>query len=318
MDTTDTCCSSWYHPKVFGLQTAFWASLPTSTQSTTSRVQNSQGTPCTVTGVDFTGELYVKADRPAKVSKCYVCLFTCANTRAIHLELVPDLSVHSFLQAFRRFCACRSTPHKVISDNATTYQSAAKELKQLYRNPQVRNYMSTKNIKWLFIPKHAPWWGGFYERLIGLTKKSIQVVLGQRFVTFSELATILCEVETAINDRPLTYVYTDIADDSPLTPSQLLHGRLLTTLPYEHVDSEDILDQSYGNDPSGLTQHQKWLAETMDRFWMRWANEYLTALRERHNLQAKIGPTKNTIKPGTVVLIHSDNKKQLHRDLAVV
>ena len=230
----DTYRSPRYHPKVFGLQTAFWTSLPTSTQSTTSRVQDSQGTPppFTVTGVDFTGELYyVKADRPANVSKCYVCLFTCANTRTIHLELVPNLSVRSFLQAFRRFCARRSTPHKVISDNATTYQSAAKELKQLYRNPQVRNYMSTKNIEWLFIPKRAPWWGGFYERLIDLTKKSIQVVLGRRFVTFSELATILCEVEAAINDRPLTYVYTDTADDSPLTPSQLLHGRLLTTLP---------------------------------------------------------------------------------------
>lgn len=59
--------------------------------------------PFTVTGVDFTGELHVKTDGPTTHTKCYVCLFTCAATRAIHLELVPDLSVNTFLQAFRPF-----------------------------------------------------------------------------------------------------------------------------------------------------------------------------------------------------------------------
>ena len=140
--------------------------------------------------------------------------------------------------------------------------------------------MAARSVDWTFIPKHAPWWGGFYEQLIVLTKKSIQKVLGRRYVTFDEMDTILCEIEAAINDRPLTYVYSDLTDDNPLTPSQLLHDRLITTLPYEHLDSEELLDPSYGNIPNELIQRNRLLAETINRFWTKWTSEYLTALRE--------------------------------------
>ena len=57
--------------------------------------------PFAVTGVDFTGALYVRTS--AGEGKVYLCLFTCAVSRAIHLEIVSDLSVESFLLAFRRF-----------------------------------------------------------------------------------------------------------------------------------------------------------------------------------------------------------------------
>lgn len=61
------------------------------------RVQ--QATPFSVTGVDFTGPLYVRSE--SGITKSYICLFTCAVTRAVHLEVVSDLSEKSFLQAFR-------------------------------------------------------------------------------------------------------------------------------------------------------------------------------------------------------------------------
>ena len=86
--------------------------------------------PFSVTGVDFTGALYVY--HRGKESKVYICLFTCATSRAIHLEVVTDLSAETFLLAFRRFAGCRSTPQLMISDNATTLQSAAEELKTLF------------------------------------------------------------------------------------------------------------------------------------------------------------------------------------------
>ena len=89
------------------------------------RVENSP--PFTITGVDFSGALYVR-EKNGKESKAYICLFTCAATRAIHLELVPDLSTETFLQAFGRFCSRKSLPRLMISDNATTYMSAANQL----------------------------------------------------------------------------------------------------------------------------------------------------------------------------------------------
>ena len=85
--------------------------------------------PFTVTGVDFTGAIYVKTSTGQE--KVYICLFTCANTRAVHLEVVTDLTVPTFVAAFRRFASRKSLPKVMISDNASTYQSAADELTQL-------------------------------------------------------------------------------------------------------------------------------------------------------------------------------------------
>ena len=68
--------------------------------------------PFTVTGVDFTGALHVRTS--FRETKAYVCLFTCASTRAIHLEVVEDLSEETFLKAFRRFVSRRSLPRKMV------------------------------------------------------------------------------------------------------------------------------------------------------------------------------------------------------------
>ena len=62
----------------------------------------------------------------------HVRLFTCATSRAIHLEIVEDLSTGTFLLAFRRFVGRRSLPHLMISDNASTFEAAASELKDLF------------------------------------------------------------------------------------------------------------------------------------------------------------------------------------------
>jgi len=88
-----------------------------------------ESVPFTITGIDFTGALYVRHN--SIETKVYICLFTCATSRAIHLEVVTDLSVETFLLAFRRFASRRSLPKIVVSDNASTYMAAAEELQQL-------------------------------------------------------------------------------------------------------------------------------------------------------------------------------------------
>ena len=60
----------------------------------------------------------------------YICLFTCVNTRAVHLEVVADLT-EKFVQAFCRFVGRKSLPQLMISDNASTFQSAAKEIEKI-------------------------------------------------------------------------------------------------------------------------------------------------------------------------------------------
>ena len=123
--------------------------------------------PFQVTGVGFTAALYVQA--PGGECKAYICLFTCAVSRAVHLEIVTDLTVDNFLQAFRRFVVRRSLPQLFISDNGSTFL-AAEELKTLFASTELSETLAHKGTQWKFIPKRAPWFGGFWERLVGLTK----------------------------------------------------------------------------------------------------------------------------------------------------
>ena len=121
-----------------------------------------EGKPFEVTGVDFTGALYVR--NHGTESKAYICLFTCGLSRAVHLKVVQDLSVETFLQAFRRFAARKSLPRLLLSDNASTYVSAAKELQQLFTSHKLEESLSTKGVQWRFIPKRAPWYGAQWYR----------------------------------------------------------------------------------------------------------------------------------------------------------
>ena len=268
--------------------------------------------PFTTTGVDFTGEIYIKSTNGP--SKTYICLFTCASTRAVHLEVVTDLTVPTFIEAFRRFASRKSLPKLLISDNASTYQSAAEELLKLLKSPLLETHLSNRAVQWRFIPKRAPWYGGFWERLIGLTKITLKRVLGRALVPLSELQTIVVEIEAILNDRPLTFVSSNIEDEQPLTPAHLLYGRRITALPHPLTEEEEWSDPTFNADPT-LVQHLANIrANLIHHFWNRWRHEYLTSLREFHKASGK---NETTVKVGDVVQVHDDTKR-INWRLAVV
>jgi len=231
-----------------------------------------------VTGVDFTGALYVRGSQGE--IKVYVCLFTCAVTRAVHLEVVADLSVETFLLALRRFSGRRSTPKVMISDNASTYLAAADELKQLFDSTLLSDTLNRQGIDWRFIPKRAPWFGGFWERLIGLTKQTLKKILGRTFTTLPILQTLIVEVEAVLNDRLLTYLSSDIRDPQPLTPSNLIYGHRIVMLPHLLCEDDETTDESFQMDGSDalMRKRAKTQALILKHFWVRWKQEYLTSL----------------------------------------
>ena len=110
----------------------------------------------------------------------------------------------------------------MMSDNATTYTSAAEELTELLSLEEITTVLVRKGIEWKFIPRKAPWFGGYWERLIGLTKASIKKTLGRAHITLLTLKIIVTEVEAILNNRPLTYISDDITNPEPLTPAHLL------------------------------------------------------------------------------------------------
>ena len=78
--------------------------------------------PFQFTGIDYFSPILVKDNTATK--KIWVCLFTCLITRAVHLEIVFDMTTAEFLFCFRRFIAPRGLPEKVISDNALQFKAA--------------------------------------------------------------------------------------------------------------------------------------------------------------------------------------------------
>ena len=126
--------------------------------------------------IDCSGSITLTKTEDGLPHKYYVCLFACCATRLVHLELASDMTVITFVNCFRRFCAIYSMPDVVISDNGTNYVASAKFFKEMV-NHQVERFMKDHNIVWKYIAPCAPWQGGFYERMIGLTKSPLKKTL---------------------------------------------------------------------------------------------------------------------------------------------
>jgi hypothetical protein len=67
-------------------------------------------------------------------------------------------------------------------------------------------------VSWKFIPKGAPWYGGFWERLIGIIKFTLKKIIGRLFIDLETLQTVITEVEAILNDTPLTYILSNLDD----------------------------------------------------------------------------------------------------------
>jgi len=186
-----------------------------------------------VISIDYFGPLYYKVhlnDKAIEMKKLWVCVFSCLITRCLHLELVLDSSTEEFLNCFRLFVARRGLPHKIISDNFSSFKKADRELRLLFSKinwNKVNAHFVSKQIDWEFIHPHSPWLNGIAESAVKSTKLVLKKVIGQAKLTLRSLQVIIAEAELIVNCRPLTS--TD--DMVGLTPGELLYGRRLFGIP---------------------------------------------------------------------------------------
>ncbi|UYV77987.1 hypothetical protein LAZ67_15003105 [Cordylochernes scorpioides] len=227
------------------------------------------GKPFEVTGVDLLGPLHLKGG-----SKVWVALFTCAVYRAVHLEIVRTLEANTFLLALKRFICRRGRPGKIYCDNWTNFSKTNELLKRLDWG-EIERESSVKIIQWIFIPPSAIWWGGFWERLVRVVKSLLVRMLGFSKLNYVQLETTLCEVESIINNRALSYISEDDQDLIPLTPQMFLQTNA----------SNDKLNE-----------------ELKQRF----RKEYLGVLMQRAE-----NKRERCIKEGDLVLIGQDNTKRI-------
>lgn len=156
-------------------------------------------------GVDFAGPFLINVGRTRRMRKvkAYIALFICFATKAIHLELVGDLTKESFLGALKRFISRRGNVAELYSDNGSNFVGAERELfrSQNFQS-SVINSLSAKNTKFHFIPPRSPHFGGLWERAIKSVKMHLQrVVVVDASLTYEEFYTFLTCVEACLNRR---------------------------------------------------------------------------------------------------------------------
>jgi len=219
------------------------------------------------------------------------------------LDLVPDLTAQAFLRSFRRFTGRRGRPSVVVSDNDKTFKPAAGEIIRILNDPEVKQHFAKEHMKWTFNLEKAPWWGGVFERLVRSVKRCLKKTISGARLTYEELLTVVIEVEMILNCRPLSFVSSEDFEE-PLTPSHLLCGRRLMSLPDNSSDAEQ---SDTDVQPKDLNKRMQHLNNVINHFWKRWRSEYLLELRNSHR-NATQRTTDRVVSIGDVVIVHDEDQ----------
>ena len=146
-----------------------------------------------------------------------------------------------------------------------------------------------------------------FERMIGSTKRCLRKMIGKSRLSYDELNTMLIEVESIINSRPISYLSTSDIEE-PLTPSHLMIGRCLLDLPDNLCFQEGHEGYVFDITVETLTRRMKYLNTVLNKFWKRWTCEYLLGLRESHFHYAKKNRCSEEISIGDIVVIHNNKE----------
>lgn len=231
-------------------------------------------------GVDYAGPIQLRTTkgRGHKSYKGYIALFICMATKAIHLEVVSDLTTEGFLQAFKRFVARRGGCSHLWSDNATNFIGASGELKKCAISErkqmlsEVAASLATNDCEWHFIPAHSPNFGGLWEAGVKSVKHHLKRTIGNSTLTYEEMATVLSQIEACLNSRPLSVITSQSEIGNILTPGHFLIGEPLITAPDHDVGSLNV---------SSLRRWQ-YTQRMLQSFWQQWSNEYLNKFLLRY------------------------------------
>ncbi|XP_066258254.1 uncharacterized protein [Euwallacea similis] len=250
-------------------------------------------------GVDYAGPILVKEGtlRRTKRVKTYICIFVCFATRAVHIDLVKDLSTASFLNALDRFCSRRGKPTDIHSDNGSNFVGANNhflELSALINSQShinaVTSHLANNRIKWHFLPARSAHMGGLWEAAVKSIKFHLRRVLGESCLAYEEMHTLLTKIEACLNSRPLMPISNDANDYLPLTPAHFLIGDPLVNLPQLEIRDVTI---------SRLSRYER-LLQLQQQFWNRWSRDYLTNLQTRSRWKK---PKDKSIAIGSLVLL---------------
>ena len=257
--------------------------------------------PFSGVGLDFLGPFNCRDTPRGKTYKAWYVIFVCGSTRAIHLEALRSRKIDDFLNALSRFLSIHGIPECFISDHEGSFKRASESLEQIAKSTRVQKYLKEHRMSWSFYTEKSPNKGGFIERMNSGVKNAFMKTLLRKITSFEDFRTLACHVASIINDRPITYIFSDIQSESmALTPSRLMRGYNLNEPPhlrlYRPADPTE----------KKITEDFKHLQGLLTKFWKIWNKQYLTDSFERHARDKQARGEYVAPKEGEVVLITED------------
>ena len=254
--------------------------------------------PYTHVACDVFGHWEVETRRTrggAANSKRWALLLTCLYSRAVHIEVLEQMTSDSLLCALRRFISSRGPILTLTSDQGKNMVGASNQLANIAEaNEAFENFAKNNAFQWNFNPPHASNFGGVFERQIRSIRSVIDGILSTTKVTLTHeiLTTFLCEAASIVNSRPLSDNPND-PNSPPLTPASLV---TMKKKPLTSPDYTLVKQDAYAKN---WWRRAQYLAE---QFWARWKLEYLQSLQERSKWQQ---PTRN-LRAGDVVIMQDE------------
>ncbi len=256
--------------------------------------------PFTYVGMDCFSPFTIKKGRSEV--KRYGLIFTCLYSRAIHIEMVEDMSADSFINGLRCLIAIRGAVQLLRSDQGSNFVEARNKLKEALKEldmKRVENYLLQNQCEFVMNAPGSSHAGGVWERQIRSVRNVLEVTIGlyPGRLDDSCLRTYFYEAMSIVNGRPLSV--SQIGDPSspePLTPNHLLHMKSGVALPPPGAFvKEDVY----------LRKRWKKVQFLAEQFWSRWKREYLMSLQERQKWQT---PRRN-LRVGDIVLLKDDSPR---------
>ena len=265
--------------------------------------------PFSYCGYDCFGPIYVKDGR--KELKRYGLIFTCMSSRAVHIEMLDNMTTDAFINGLRCFIAIRGAVRQLRSDQSTNFVGAINEMAKGLEeidDERVRKYLKDNGCEMVMNVSGSSHMGGVWARQIRIVKNVLVALMkhANSRLDSSSLRTLFYEAMAIVNSRPLTVDnLNDPCGPEALTPNHLLTMKSKILMPFPgKFESEDIYARK-------RWRRVQYLA---DQFWTRWKKEYLSNLQIRQ----KWNKTHRNVQIGDIVLLKDEDLVRCQWKLAKV
>ena len=255
--------------------------------------------PFTHIGMDAFGPIVVK-ERRSEVKR-WGLLLTCLYSRAVHVEVLNDMTTDSLINALRCFICLRGAVKTIYCDRGINFIGASNELQKALQSMKpestLTKYFADKQIEFKFNSPHASHAGGVWERQI----RSIRAVLNgmmagkyNRRLDTHSLHTAFYEAMAIVNSRPIAVNDLNDPQTPVLNPNHILTSKATCILsPPGAFDGTEV----YGRKMWRKSQ------QFAEEFWTKWKDNYLKELTKRQRWEC---PQRN-VQKGDIVLLIEDN-----------